>query len=57
MITYGEQYTKIYVPYTISNGKWTYQDILEYDEVPENLDDIITQKFEDWVKYVENPIS
>lgn len=59
MITFSESYTKTYLPYSITNGKWTYQDILEYDIVPsqEEIEQEITQKFNDWVAYVETPIN
>ena len=51
--------SRISVPFTVNDGKWTYQDILEFDSnaVPGDteLNQIIQDKFNTWKAYVETP--
>lgn len=58
-ITFGERSDKTLVPYSISDGKWIFQDILEFpsDSVPSDQDirDTVTARFVEWRNYVETP--
>lgn len=58
-ITINEPISKISIPFTVNDGVWYYQDILEFDNMPtdEELNKIIEEKFNTWKAYVETPLS
>jgi hypothetical protein len=54
-----QQVGKIYIPFTVNDCDWQYQDTLEFDpnSIPSEdvIQQMITDKFNTWKEYVVTP--